>query len=391
MQNKRRIYTLNSLPPEVTAVTFAKCSRSSETFDKIAEELNEDKSRKFHEKWVVGYGHSSVAEHAVLSIAIENVSILATKVLEDNRLASYTEKSTRYQQFDKSRYFKPRLNEQLNKLYQETINLILDKYTELIPKMAEFIKKKYQSHTEIEIKNKVFDNLRNMLPVSVLTNLGMTINARNLEYAIVKLITHSLKEMQEIGEEIKEAALKITPTLVKYTEYNKYLGETAKELEEETKKILDQVPESTKNVSLVEYDKDAEDKIINALLYRFSNLPYEKVKAKVKSMSEQEKEDLIKKSLEKRGKFDAPLREFEHTYCTFDILVDYGAFRDIQRHRIMTQTNQEFTPIYGFDIPKEVEEAGLDRDYIECMKTAKNAYRIISETFPKEAQYLLPM
>src|SRR3989338_4971553 len=105
---KRRIYALTGLPPEVVAVAFAKCSRSPESFDKIAAELNEDKSRKFHEKWVVGYGHSSVAEHAVLSIALENVSILATKVIEDNRLASFTEKSTRYQEFDKEQYYKPK-------------------------------------------------------------------------------------------------------------------------------------------------------------------------------------------------------------------------------------------------------------------------------------------
>ena len=128
---KRRIYSLNNYPPEVKAVAFAKCSRSPEDFDKIAEELNEDKSRKFHEKWVIGYGHSSVAEHAVLSLAIENVSMLATKVIEDNRLASYTEKSSRYQQFTKDRYYIPELNEELNKVYVDTMNFILDKYNKM--------------------------------------------------------------------------------------------------------------------------------------------------------------------------------------------------------------------------------------------------------------------
>ena len=102
--NKRRIYSLNGLPPEIIAVAFARCSRSPEPFDLIAKELNEDKSQQFHERWVVGYGHSSIAEHAVLSLAIENVSILATKVIEDNRLCSFTEKSTRYQLFDRYRY-----------------------------------------------------------------------------------------------------------------------------------------------------------------------------------------------------------------------------------------------------------------------------------------------
>jgi thymidylate synthase ThyX len=391
LENRRRIYTLNGLPPEVVAVTFAKCSRSPESFDVIAKELDADKSRQFHEKWVVGYGHSSVAEHAVLSIAIENVSILATKAIEDNRLASYTEKSTRYQQFDKSRYYKPKLNPELEKVYTETMDFILDKYTELIPKMAEFIKQKYPDLKEIEVKNKVFDSLRNILPVSVLTNLGMTINARNLEKAIVKLLTHPLREMNVIGEELKLAALKTAPTLIKYTKPNEYLAETAKKLEEGAKKIFTEVPEDRQPVKLAEYDKDAEEKIISALVYRSTNLPYNKIREKINSMSEKEKNDILRLAIEKIGKFDSPLREFESASYTFDILVDYGAFRDIQRHRMLTQTNQEFSPVYGFDIPKDVAEARLEKDYVECMRAAKQTYNIISETFPKEAQYVLPM
>lgn len=391
MDNKRRIYSLNGLPPEVIAVAFAKCSRSPESFDVIARQLNDDKSRQFHEKWVVGYGHSSVAEHAVLNIAIENVSILATKVIEDNRLASYTEKSTRYQQFDKTRYFKPILNPDLEKVYTETMDFILDKYTALIPKMTEFIKNKYPDLKEIETKNKVFDNLRNILPVACLTNLGMTVNARNLEKAIVKMISHPLKEMQEIGNEIKDATMKVTPTLLKYTRFNEYQAETTKALEKETKTLILDIPDSNEAVDLVDYDKDAEEKIITALLYRFSNLPYLKIREKTDSLEPSKKHEIIRLSLEKIGKFDAPLREFENAYYTFDILVDYGAFRDIQRHRMITQTNQEFTPIYGFDVPSEVSEAGLERDFVECMKTAKQAYKIVSETYPKEAQYVLPM
>jgi thymidylate synthase ThyX len=95
MAEQRRIYTLpNNLMPEVKAVTFAKCSRSADPFDKIAAELTEEKSAEFHDKWVVGFGHSSIAEHAVISLAIENVSNVATKAIEDSRLASFTEKSS---------------------------------------------------------------------------------------------------------------------------------------------------------------------------------------------------------------------------------------------------------------------------------------------------------
>src|SRR5574338_1642143 len=107
---EREIYLLSprQLSPETIAVAFAKTSRSPESFRAIAAELSEEKSAQFHEKWVVGYGHASVAEHAVLHIAVENVSRLAIECLESSRLASYTEKSTRYQVWDQESFYTPR-------------------------------------------------------------------------------------------------------------------------------------------------------------------------------------------------------------------------------------------------------------------------------------------
>ncbi|MBW2984513.1 FAD-dependent thymidylate synthase [Candidatus Woesearchaeota archaeon] len=386
---KRRIYTLTGLPPEVVAVAFAKCSRSPEDFDKIVAELNADKSRKFHEKWVVGYGHSSVAEHAVLSLAIENVSILATKVIEDNRLASFTEKSTRYQVFDRDRYYKPKKirDSRFAGLYEKTADFIFETYQKLVPKMIEFLKKKYPDSKDIEIKNKALDNLRYLLPVAVQTNLGMTINARNLEYGIVKLLSHPLDEMKEIGAEIKEAALEVTPTLIKYTKPNEYLIETLKSING-----IDVGEIKNEDAAvLVEFDKDAEDKLVVSILYRFSKAPYKQIKDNVKAMSKEEKEKVIEEALKRLGKFDRPLRELENVYYTFDILMDYGAFRDVQRHRMCTQTNQVFTADHGFDTPPEVKEAGMEKDFVLCMNTAKEVYDAISKELPDEAAYIIPL
>src|SRR3989338_6153245 len=145
MDNDRHIYTMNDLGlnPEVIAVAFAKTSRSPESFKDIAKELTDESSAKFHEKWVVGYGHASVAEHAMLSIAIENVSILASKVIEDNRLASYTEKSTRYQIFDKGRYYKPAsvLASQFAEQYIKTMDALFDSYDRVVHQLVDFVKK----------------------------------------------------------------------------------------------------------------------------------------------------------------------------------------------------------------------------------------------------------
>ncbi len=391
---------MTGLPPEVVAVAFAKTSRSPRPFDEIAAELNEDKSRKFHERWVVGYGHSSVAEHAVLSIAIENVSILATKVLEDNRLASYTEKSSRYQIFDRSRIFKPKkiMDSKFAKLYEDTANMLMDSYFEILEKTIEYLKTKHAKKEDesdklygVRIKVLALDNCRCILPAATLTNLGMTINARNLEYAIVKLLTHPLEEMQEIGEEIKTETLKITPTLVQFTDANKYLGETCKEMEKLAAGIKLDKLENHPGAVIVEYDEDAENKLVAALLYRFTEYSYAQVKKHVQLMNAEEKEKMIDEALKRYGDYDRPLRELEHVYYTFDILIDYGIFRDVQRHRMCTQTNQELTISHGYEVPDDIKDAGLQQKFDEVMKKAADCYEQIAKELPKHAAYIVPL
>lgn len=400
-KNKRQIYTLENLPPEVRAVCFAKCSRSPESFQEIANELTEKKSSEFHEKWVVGYGHSSVAEHAVLSIAIENISILATKVIEDNRLASYTEKSTRYQIFDRNRYYKPKkiLDSKHSDLYVESLNYLFDIYGKLSAPMIDFMKKKFPKSEKMSdklyenvSKARACDEIRFILPTATLTNLGMTINARGLEHAIAKLLSHPLDEMKEIGQEIKEVSLKITPTLIKYADRNEYLIETPKALEEITSyelRITDY--ENPDPVEIVEYNPEAENILVTALMYRFSQLPYSEIKKRVKTMNREEKEKIVDEALKRRGKFDQPLRELEHIYYTFDILLDYGAFRDVQRHRMCTQTNQQLTPAHSYTFPEALREAGFEKEFKECMEKSRQTFEIIAKDFPQEAQYVLSL
>ncbi len=400
MSAKRRIYTLNGYPPEVIAVAFAKTSRTPEPFDQIASELNEDKSRQFHEKWVINYGHSSIAEHSVLSIALENVSILFTKVIEDNRLASFTEKSTRYQVFDKEHYYLPEnvLNSEVGKEYRETCDFLIDTYTELFEKMNEYMKTKFVKSDEetdgayaMKIKNKVLDNIRYMLPVACLTNLGMTINARNLSRAIVKLLSNPLKEMQEIGQELKECSSKITPTLMKHAEKSEFMEKNQNKLEEISKIIQGEKKESENDIELVHYDSEAEEKFISTIIYKNSNLPFKEVMEKVKTLPLEEKQKIIDTAFEGLEKHDIPIRETEIPEYIFDILVDYGAFRDIQRHRICTQINPDLSPDYGYSVPQDIMDAGFGLHYRECMEKANLTFKKMKEKFPKEAQYVLPL
>ncbi len=396
MNHLRRIYPLEDLPPEVKAVIFARCSRSPLPFDEIAKELTEEKSSQFHQKWVLGFGHSSIAEHAVLSLAIENVSILATKAIEDTRLASFTEKSTRYQVFEKDKFYRPKkiLNSQFKNLYEKTCQNLINFYLNLFEKIKENLKKEFSDLSEIELKAKTCDIVRVVLPTATLTNLGMTINVRSLAHLISKLLSSSLEEFQEIGQESKKAGLKITPTLLKYAEPNPYLIETKKALEKLTTKICKHRRAEynrSSEAQLVEYDRNAEERILTALLYRFSKLSYQEIKAKIKKMKKKEKEKIFDEAMKKRDEHDQPLRELEHTYYTFDILLDYGAFRDLQRHRICTQTNQELSVDYGYVISKEIEQYGFKKEFEKKMKKASNTFKKIYKKFPKEAQYVLPL
>jgi thymidylate synthase ThyX len=393
MLYQRRIYPLENLPPEIKAVTFAKCSRSPLPFDEIAKELTDEKASQFHEKWVLGFGHSSIAEHAVLSLAIENVSILATKAIEDTRLASFTEKSTRYQIFEKDKFYRPKkiLESEFKDLYEKNCQTLINFYLELFEKIKEKFKKEFPHLSEIELKTKTCDAVRVILPTSTLTNLGMTINARSLSHLISKLLSSELEEFQEIGQELKQAALKITPTLLKYAEINPYLIKTSKSLEKIVKKLFKNKIKSKKDVELVCYDKDAEERVLTALCYRFLKLSYKEIRKKIKKLSKKEKEKIFDEAMKNRGLHDQPLRELEHTTYTFDILIDYGAFRDLQRHRICTQTNQELGIDYGYTIPQEIVKYGFKKEFERKMEESIFVFKKIFKKFPKEAQYVLPL
>ena len=177
----------------------------------------------------------------------------------------------------------------------------------------------------------------------------MTINARNLRWAIVKLVSSDPKEFNEIGEELKQCAEKITPTLLKHTEKNEFIEKNNKLLKDASTKLITGTKQPKENdVELVEYDKNGEEKVVCSILYKNTGLPYLEIKQKVNAMPKEEKEEIIRKAFEGLDKFDAPIRETEMPEYIFDILIDYGAFRDVQRHKICTQINPDIDVNYRY-------------------------------------------
>ena len=395
---ERDIYLLSprALSPETIAVAFAKTSRSPESFREIAAELSDESSAKFHEKWVVGYGHASVAEHAVLHIAFENVSRVAIETIEGNRLASYTEKSTRYQKWGMDDFtIPPELDgHPLRDEFVNTVRLLFSTYADSLDPVKNLIverspRRENESDEAYDrrIRSQYVDRCRFLLPAAANANVGMTANARIIEMTIRKMLSHPLAEVRQIGERLKEVSKAETPTLVKYADANEYSVETVKQLEGRRLKVEGQRSDWC---SLIDYDKDGEKKILAAALYRFDEVPFADALKYVKSLKKKERETLAETLLGKLGKYDTPLRELEYSICTFDLVMDQGAYAEFKRHRMMTQTPQRLTTRLGWTTPLLITEAGFGSRYEAAMEAASKMYEKLHAFNPDVAQYIVP-
>jgi len=395
----REIYLLSprSLSPETIAVAFAKTSRSPESFRAIAAELSDEKSAQFHEKWVVGYGHASVAEHAVLHIAFENVSRLAIESIEGNRLASYTEKSTRYQKWSSDDFTIPPelVGHSLCGEYVDTIRFLFKTYMDSLEPVRSLILERFPRREnekdeawDRRIRSKYVDVCRFLLPAASLANVGMTANARVLENMIRKMLSHELAEVRQIGERVKEVALGETPTLVKYADAVLYLVETCGEIGSWESGIGNRGVGNW--CSLISYDQDGEKNVLAAASYRFGEMGYADALAYIESLNEEKRTNLAVSLLGRLGKYDVPLRELEYSTYTFDLVMDQGAYAEFKRHRMMTQTPQKLTTRLGYAIPRLITEAGFGSQYEAAMESATQMYEKLHEENPHVAQYVVP-
>ncbi len=401
MAYDRQVYLLNprDYSPETIAVAFAKTSRSPESFREIAKELNDEKSADFHEKWVVGYGHSSVAEHAVLHLAIENVSRLAVETIESNRLASYTEKSTRYQKWSSDAFHVPAevVQAGLVNEYNQVCGLLFDGYSEALELCKVVVQKdclqkpdESEAAWERRIRSRYVDVCRFILPAASLANLGMTANARVLESMIRKMLSSPLQEVREVGEQIKRVAIQEVPTLVKYADIVPYLIEAPMKLNWDAQTLNLDIKPGGDWCRLIDWTQDGEDKIVAAALFRVTGGSYDQILNSVTNFGPEQKQRVISHILEKLGKFDSPLRELEYISYTFDIVMDQGAYFEIKRHRMMTQTPQELTCDLGYAVPAMLKPAGYYDEYCSLMDGVEKKYRKLNSAIAGASAYLVP-
>ncbi|HET8826810.1 MAG TPA: FAD-dependent thymidylate synthase [Terriglobales bacterium] len=436
------IYAVFGAEPEVLAYAMAKYSRSSLSMKESLKEISQQKAEKFLNTFYFQYGHRSIADLAHIALAIEKLSILAAIVVADEQRWDGQERSTRYQDFRKSGYYKPDFGtgSQVRELYLHTISNLFSAYesisettfrylVDITPKPAEMKQEAYDR----TLRARAFDIARYLLPLATNTSLGEIVNARTLEMQVSHLLSHTHAEVRSLGELLKKAALsasynvnyeslrklvdeiravspelgaraeaellkdvRVAPTLVKYADPNSYEMETRREMRQIAAELMgNAIPDSASTVDLLD-DEPVEIELATTLLYEHSAFPYRQIRTAVGSLTEARRQGIIDAGLRHRGRHDEMLRAFRAgQQFRFDILMDIGGFRDMHRHRRCIQIEQEFTTQHGYDVPEELRAAGALDTYQRVMDDTAVAVQTLAKSSAPEAaensQYAIPL
>ena len=421
---------------------MSRYSRSDKTMRRIfLDEFIKDPKRgeEFYKRILLEYGDDSVAELGEAQIAIEWISNIAAKKIEDRRIGlSYLEKSSRYVAFDQKVDGKYKYHREERIMaspyadeYLQACDHAFDVYSNNIQLMQKFISEKepidqflffdsnlkrettygnLKSDKDIEsakriyksvIKSKSLDILRGLLPASTLTNLGITGNGRAFEYLLSTMYASSLRETKKLADQMYHELNLIIPAFVGRA--NDKHGKTLQSYFENTRAAIYNIAQNhIKNIKLQEnlqYVKllyfennfEAEVKVVSAILYEHAQgQSLEAIIQYTRSMTPQERHKIIQEYTKFRAnRRHRPGRAFEMIEYTFELFTNFGMFRDMHRHRILTLERQLLSTRHGYDIPSEVIELGIVKDYRDCMYKSNEAYKNISKNMPDEAQYVV--
>ena len=389
------------LTPETLCAAYARISRNPLPVDELrsAARSEVEKARRSNQTIVFGMGHSSIAEHAVFNIDILGVSRLIVEEIEKFRLCSYTEKSQRYIRLEDDFVIPQEVRDAgLEGLFVETVKEQNALYHKLYAALKEHLFEKHREMLADPSNRSTVDgwakeDARYIVSMATHAQLGMTLNARNLELMLRRSAAHPLKEINEYGKRLYEATGDIAPSLVRYTEATPFDQETKEDLRELAAGTdtsgQNPVIAQEGNVTLVDATPDGDEVIIASLLHSFSDLTLGACRAAALAMSREEKEGVIRTACRRMQAYDPPVREFEYAGLLFEAVVSASCFAQLKRHRMATITTQGYNPSLGVTIPPSIREIGMDKPFMEVISRTDAAYRRIREVSPPAAPYIL--
>ncbi len=423
------VFALVNLPEVVKGALFARYSRTAKPLrrlflDEFAKDVEgfavtgsvgTERAERLYDNVFFEYGDDSVAQLGGVHLACEQASQLLAKAIEWGRLAAYLEQSTRYMRYDDKpggrwrltvppeiagspaevayQDFATRTFEAYGRMFQPLFDLFVARFPKQ-PEDSDFI---YRS----TITAKTCDTLRVLLPAGTRSNLGVYATGQSYEQMLMRMRAHPLAEVREYSDLMLVELRKVIPAFLKRVDledrgiaWSRYLAETRESTAEITAKYTDGVEPGERGlVTLTEYDPLGEEKVIAAAMYATSNLPDDRLQSLAHSMSADEREAVLRAYVGERGnRRHKPGRAFERTGYRFDVLCDYGAFRDLQRHRPLTLEWQTLTPERGFDTPEVISEAEMTDEWNRVMEDSAQTWRILAEHAGADvAQYAVSM
>lgn len=432
-----RVFALTNLPEVVKGALFARYSRSPKSLRRLFldEFIDTDhgaafdtgaglrRARELYDRVFIEFGDDSVAQLGGAHLAVEGASNILTKILERGRLMSYLEQSTRYIPFTSRldgrwRYcIPPELeNHPARKVYIEVLDEIFETYTEWVKPLQELLSTRFPQGTESvavhhrTLQAKALDILRGLLPAATTSNLGLFGSGQAFESLLLRMRAHPSAEARETARLMLHELRKVIPEFLKRVDqeergvvWSRYLSETREETERMASEFFGEdsplskeekgPAEKSQTVQLTDFDPEGEIKVIAAALYSTSNLPDGELLARVRRMPHEDRVRVLKAYVgSRRNRRHRPGRAFERTSYRFDILSDYGAFRDLQRHRILSIEWQQLTTHHGYHFPQELEASPLgDRWHQIMTRSSELFHRLAVEGLERVASYAVCM
>jgi thymidylate synthase ThyX len=436
------VFALVNLPEVVKGALFARYSRSAKSLrrlflDEFVGELDIQgdetldatiglqRAEDLYDKVFFEYGDDSVAQLGGVHLACEQASNLLTKVLERGRLMSYLEQSTRYIAYDgrlggRYRYHRDPavLGSSLGLRYVGDLDRVFDTYGEMASEMVDFIRARHPKAPGVSdfvhrqaVKAKALDTVRGLLPAASLSNVGIYGSGQGYEALLLRMRAHPLPEARSYADLMLNELRKVIPSFLKRVDVtdrgvatSAYAATNRTAMEDMSAQLFgddgdgggpyDEVagPGAAPAVELVDFDPDAEVKLVASMLYPYTHLPELAVERRVRDMTTDERLAVVRAYVgERTNRRHRPGRAFERPSYRFDVLADYGAFRDLQRHRLLTIDWQQLSPRHGYTRPEAIDAAGLAHRFDEVMERSAALHDTLAGRFPAQAPYAVSL
>ena len=424
------VFALRNLPEVVKGALFARYSRSAKSLRRLFLDefldtvpavgvgeaaVGVERADRLYERVLGDYGDDSVAQLGAAHVACEGVSNLLTKVLERGRLAAYLEQSTRYVPYTdrpggRWKYLVPRELDglPLRERYVSTLDVAFETYRRWLEPAQEHFRRRYPNTAgdsegvyRAVIRAKALDTLRGLLPAATRSNVGIFASGQAFEALLLRMRAHPLVEARTCADRMLAELRKLIPAFLTRVDredrgvrWSRYLADTRREAAAAAERLLGgAVPATAPEVALTDFDPDGEVKVVAAALYESSRLPEGQLIEAARGLSAAERAAVLRAYVgDRANRRHRPGRAFERTGYCFDVLSDYGAFRDLQRHRLLTMEWQDLTADHGYAEPAALEDIGAAADWRGVMERTRELHAAMArETSTPAAQYAVPM